>query len=255
MNAEVSSFMLQLLQLIIINVILSGDNAVVIALACRGLPPERRTVGIVAGAAVAIILRIIFTLVVASLLNLPWLKMVGSILLFWISVKLVTDESGDSEVSEAASVWQAVKIVAIADMIMSLDNVLAIAGIAKESELLVIVGLAISIPMIVFGAQLIIFLIDRFPSVLWIGAAILGFVSGDMLASEEIIKVQLDPLGHSLIAFAQPLIGQIPVLLGKVVLFILEPAKVIGVIGALFVVFLGAFLKKRGGGDEAENPA
>src|SRR4051794_41169639 len=141
MDGNISSFLLQLLQIIWINILLSGDNAVVIALACRGLPPKSRTVGIVAGAGVAIVLRIIFTLVVVSLLAVPYLRIGGGILLIWIAVKLLTDEADESNVAEARSVWQAIRIVAIADMVMSLDNVLAIAAVAKDSNLLVIIGL------------------------------------------------------------------------------------------------------------------
>ena len=179
MDGNTSTFMLQLLQIIWINILLSGDNAVVIALACRSLPPKSRTIGIVAGAGVAIVLRIIFTLLVVSLL---------AILLVWIAVKLLTDEANESNVAEASSVWHAVRIVAIADMVMSLDNVLAIAAVAKDSNLLVIIGLGMSIPLIVFGAQLVITMLERFPWLVWVGAGLLGFVAGELLASEPAIK-------------------------------------------------------------------
>ncbi|MDB5545326.1 MAG: hypothetical protein JWO64_2475 [Hyphomicrobiales bacterium] len=228
MDGQVSSFMLQLLQIIWINILLSGDNAVVIALACRGLPAKSRTVGIVAGAGVAIVLRIIFTLLVVSLLAIPYLRLAGGILLIWIAVKLLTDETDESNVAEAGSVWQAVRIVAIADMVMSLDNVLAIAAVAKDSNLLVVIGLGLSIPLIVFGAQLVITMLERFPWLVWVGAALLGFVSGELLATEPAI---------------QPWLGGMSLHTAEYVL---------GAIGIAIVLGLGALLRKKH--KEAESP-
>ena len=222
MDGNISSFMLQLLQIIWINILLSGDNAVVIALACRGLPPKSRTVGIVAGAGVAIVLRIIFTLLVVSLLAVPYLRIGGGILLIWIAVKLLTDEADESNVAEARSVWQAIRIVAIADMVMSLDNVLAIAAVAKESNLLVIIGLGLSIPLIVFGAQLVITMLERFPWLVWVGAGLLGFVSGELMASEPAIQPYLGGMSEHTAEY------------------------VLGAIGLAIVLALGAALRKRG---------
>src|SRR3954451_11700054 len=207
MDGEVSSFMIQLLQIIWINILLSGDNAVVIALACRGLPPKSRTVGIVAGAGVAIVLRIIFTLLVVSLLAIPYLRLAGGVLLIWIAVKLLTDETDESNVAEAGSVWQAVRIVAIADMVMSLDNVLAIAAVAKDSNLLVIIGLGLSIPLIVFGAQLVITMLERFPWLVWVGAGLLGFVSGELMASEPAIQPYLGGMSEHTAEYVLGAIG------------------------------------------------
>jgi YjbE family integral membrane protein len=229
MDGNLSSFMLQLLQIIWINILLSGDNAVVIALACRSLPPKSRTIGIVAGAGVAIVLRIIFTLLVVSLLAIPYLRLGGGLLLVWIAVKLLTDEANESNVAEANSVWHAVRIVAIADMVMSLDNVLAIAAVAKESNLLVIIGLGLSIPLIVFGAQLVITMLERFPWLVWVGAGLLGFVAGELLASEPAIK---------------PLLGSMSEHTAEYVL---------GAIGIAIVLALGAVLRKRQNG--ADSPA
>jgi YjbE family integral membrane protein len=222
MDGNISSFMLQLLQIIWINILLSGDNAVVIALACRGLPPKSRTVGIVAGAGVAIVLRIIFTLLVVSLLAVPYLRIGGGILLIWIAVKLLTDEADESNVAEARSVWQAIRIVAIADMVMSLDNVLAIAAVAKDSNLLVIIGLGLSIPLIVFGAQLVITMLERFPWLVWVGAGLLGFVSGELMASEPAIQPYLGGMSEHTAEY------------------------VLGAIGLAIVLALGAALRKRG---------
>ncbi len=221
MDGDVSSFMIQLLQIIWINILLSGDNAVVIALACRGLPPKNRKMGIIAGAGVAIVLRIIFTLLVVSLLAVPYLRIGGGVLLIWIAVKLLTEETDESSVTEASSVWHAVRIVAIADTVMSLDNVLAIAAVAKDSNLLVIIGLGLSIPLIVFGAQLVIAMIERFPWLVWVGAGLLGFVAGELVVSEP---------------FVIGLLGNIPAHTAELVL---------GGIGVVIVLGIGALLKRR----------
>ncbi len=179
---------LQLLQIIWVNIILSGDNAVVIAMACRGLPHDKQRIGAILGAGVAIVLRIIFTLLIVSLLATPYLKIIGGLLLLWVSVKLVTDENeGDSTVKESDKLWHAVRTVAIADAVMSLDNVLAIAAIAKDSTFLLILGLAISIPLIIVGATLIITLLERFPILVWAGAALLGWIAGEMIVSDPVL--------------------------------------------------------------------
>ena len=144
------------LRIIGINIVLSGDNAVVIALACRALPRGQRLLGIVLGAGAAVVLRIIFTLVVQQMFDLPWLKLVGGLILFWIAVKLLLgDEEGEEDIKSGANIWEAIKIVAIADIVMSLDNVLAIAAAAGGNMDLIIIGLAISIPLVVAGSTLI----------------------------------------------------------------------------------------------------
>jgi YjbE family integral membrane protein len=163
-----------------------------------------------------------------SLLAIPYLRLAGGILLIWIAVKLLTDETDESNVAEAGSVWQAVRIVAIADMVMSLDNVLAIAAVAKDSNLLVVIGLGLSIPLIVFGAQLVITMLERFPWLVWVGAALLGFVSGELLATEPAI---------------QPWLGGMSLHTAEYVL---------GAIGIAIVLGLGALLRKKH--KEAESP-
>ena len=185
MFGENGKVALQVLKIIGINIILSGDNAVVIALACRGLPPKQRMMGIFLGAGAAVVLRIIFTVIIQQLLGIPYLKLVGGLLLFWIAVKLVVaEEAGEDSVKAGSSLWEAVKIVAIADVVMSLDNVLAIAAAAGDNTLLVILGLIISIPLVVAGATLIMSLLTRFPILVWAGAALLGWVAGELLATE-----------------------------------------------------------------------
>jgi YjbE family integral membrane protein len=183
---------LQILKIIGINIVLSGDNAVVIALACRGLPPKQRMVGILLGAGAAVILRIIFTVVIQQLLGIPYLKLVGGLLLFWVAIKLVMSEEADEDsIKAGGSLWEAVKIVAIADVVMSLDNVLAIAAAAGGETWLIILGLIISIPMVVAGATLIMALLTRFPILVWAGAALLGWVAGELLATEPAIAPYL----------------------------------------------------------------
>jgi len=178
--------LLKLVQIIWINIILSGDNAVVIAMACRGLPPDKQRPGMVLGALVAVVLRIVFTVVVAALLSTPFLKIVGGCLLLWIAVKLVLGEDEDSGgvVQQTARLWHAIRTVAIADAVMSLDNVLAIAAVAKDSAALLITGLIISVPLIVAGSAVIMALLSRLPILVWAGAALLGWVAGDMLVSD-----------------------------------------------------------------------
>ena len=188
--------LLKLIEIIWINIILSGDNAVVIAMACRGLPEEKQRAGMILGALVAVVLRIVCTALVATLLATPFLKILGGCLLLWIAVKLVLGEDdGDGHIKETDRLWHAVRTVAIADAVMSLDNVLAIAAVAKDSVPLLIVGLAISIPLIVAGAALIMTLLARFSILVWAGAALLGWVAGEMLASDPWL---VGTLGQSL---------------------------------------------------------
>ena len=199
MFGENGKIALQILKIIGINIILSGDNAVVIALACRGLPPKQRMMGIFLGAGAAVVLRIIFTVVIQQLLGIPYLKLVGGLLLLWIAVKLVMAEEADEDsVKAGSSVWEAVKIVAIADVVMSLDNVLAIAAAAGDNTWLVILGLIISIPLVVAGATLIMSLLTRFPILVWAGAALLGWVAGELLATEPAVAPYLHQVAAAL---------------------------------------------------------
>jgi YjbE family integral membrane protein len=212
-----TAFWVALLKIMWINILLSGDNAVVIAMACRGLPPRQRLWGMVLGAGVAVLLRIVFTGVVASLMLLPYLKLIGGIALFYIAAKLlVPDDPDEDEVEAVEHLWRAVRIVAIADIIMSLDNVIAIAAAAQGNMALLVIGLAISIPLIVAGAALIMALLDRFPILVWAGAALLGWIVGEVIATDPAIQGWLEPrLGpdgfHYVVLFAA-LIGAVLVL-------------------------------------------
>ena len=222
--------LIKLVQIIWINIILSGDNAVVIAMACRGLPPDKQRPGMVLGALVAVVLRIVFTVVVAALLSTPFLKIVGGCLLLWISVKLVLgeDEQDGGVVKQANQLWQAIRTVAIADAVMSLDNVLAIAAVAKDSTTLLIVGLVISVPLIVAGSAIIMALLGRLPILVWAGAALLGWVAGEMLVSDPWLAG----------AFGEELIHRIEL-----------PAAAVG---AVFVVVLGYVLSRRAARDKTQ---
>ena len=233
---------LAILRIIGINIVLSGDNAVVIALACRALPRRKRTAGIVLGAGAAVFLRIVFTVGIQYLLDVPWLQLAGGLLLFWIAIKLlVAEEASEDSVAAGSSLWEAVKIVAIADIVMSLDNVLAIAGAAKsappEQQIwLIIIGLIISIPLVVFGATMIVALLSRFPILVWVGAALLGWIAGELLVSDKISLLQLQAQNPTFVLPAPDAPTGI-----KPSSSILHAAAVIGVL----IVVLGGWLLKK----------
>jgi len=180
-------------QIILIDILLGGDNAVVIALACRNLSPKHRLQGILWGTAGAIILRVALIAFALTLLSVPFLKIAGALLLVWVGIKLlVPEEDAHGNISGSASIFSAVKTIIVADFVMSLDNVLAIAGAAQgahpDHQLgLVIFGLVISIPIIIWGSTLVLKLIDRFPSVVTFGAALLGWIAGGMLITDILI--------------------------------------------------------------------
>jgi YjbE family integral membrane protein len=173
-------------KIIWINVLLSGDNALVIAMACRGLHGRHRMWGMVIGAGVAVVLLIAFTGIVATLMSLPFLKLVGGLALLVIAAKLLVPEDENDEIAAGTTLWHAVRIVVIADIIMSLDNVIAVAAAANGQLSLLVLGLAISIPMIIAGAALIMLVLDRFPLLVWIGAMLLGWIAGDVIASDPV---------------------------------------------------------------------
>jgi YjbE family integral membrane protein len=185
-----SQFWISLLQIIGIDIILSGDNAVVIALACRSLPPQQQRWGIILGAGAAIGLRIVFAALIVYLLAIPFLKLVGALLLFWIAIKLILPEpqpGHGSAIDARNNLWGAVYTIALADAVMSLDNVIGIAAAAKGSVLLIVLGLLISIPLIIWGSTLILKLLHRYPSIVLIGGALLGYVAGDVGISDPML--------------------------------------------------------------------
>jgi YjbE family integral membrane protein len=174
-----------LLQIIIVNIILSGDNALVIALACRNLQKKHQTPAIVIGSGLAIVLRIIFVMVIDQLLKIGFLKLIGGLLLLWIGIKLVQgEEDGEDGVKASGSLWGAVRTIVIADAVMSLDNAIAIAAAAHGNIVLIVLGLVISIPLIIFGATLIMLLLNRFPIIVIAGGALLGWIAGEVIATD-----------------------------------------------------------------------
>ncbi|MEE8634147.1 MAG: TerC family protein [Methyloceanibacter sp.] len=195
MGVDDPGFWFAVLQIIWIDILLSGDNAVVIALACRQLPPHQRVWGIALGTLAAIVLRIVFTGLVTTLMTMPYLKLIGGVLLIWIAIKLLggEEESDDDNVKPVANLWHAVRIIVIADAVMSLDNVIAIAMAARGNYALLMFGLAVSIPLIMAGAALIISLLERFPIIVWGGAALLGWIAGEIIAKDPLITGHLDP--------------------------------------------------------------
>jgi len=179
-----------LAEIIGVNIVLSGDNAVVIALAARSLPPAQQKKAVVFGSLAAIVMRVILTIVAVKVLALPWLRIIGSALLLWIGIKLLVPEAeGRAHANRrGGGIVSAIRTILIADLVMSLDNVIAVAAAANGSIALLIAGLAISIPLIIFGSTVILKLMDRFPVVVTLGAALLGFVSGEMLIGDAVIS-------------------------------------------------------------------
>jgi YjbE family integral membrane protein len=182
-------FFVSLLQIIWIDILLSGDNAVVIALACRSLPSRQRKWGIICGAGAAILLRVLFAVFVVFLLSVPYLKIVGSLLLFWIAVKLVLPEQGGTgeTVKGGNSLLSAIRTIVIADAVMSLDNVIAIAAASHGRVELLVLGLLISIPLIVYGSTLVLKALERFPLLITAGGALLGWIAGEVLVTDPVL--------------------------------------------------------------------
>ncbi|HKY02888.1 MAG TPA: TerC family protein [Burkholderiales bacterium] len=220
-----------LMKIIGINIVLSGDNAVVIALASRSLPPHQQKKAIWWGSGAAIIMRIVLTFFAVALLSLPWLKLVGAALLLWIGVQLLLPEEEEEGGEGAGSLAAAIKTILIADLVMSLDNVIAVAAAAKGSVLLLILGLAISIPLVIFGSTMLLKVMERFPIIITIGGGLLGFVAGEMAVSDPAILGWVESTftmvdGHAVV--------------GGIKLEYLA-----GAIGAAVVVAIGKALAKR----------
>lgn len=211
-------FWLDLLEIIGINILLSGDNAVVIALASRSLPEAQRRIAIIGGSAAAVVLRIIFCLVITSLLQIPFLKVIGGLLLLYIGVKLViAEEQADGNgIAAKSNVAGAIRTILIADAVMSLDNVVAIAAAAQGSILLITLGLVISVPLIVFGSQLVLVLLNRFQALVVLGGGLLGWIAGDIILSDPAVCTQL-PCDGRLPQIAKPLLAVLVMAVGTAV--------------------------------------
>ena len=205
-------------QIIGVNIILSGDNAVVIALACRNLPERYRNKAILAGSAGAIILRIVFSIFVVQLMAVPYLKLIGGLLLVWIGVKLIVPEGLEGEgVEGSSSLWGAIRTVVIADAVMSLDNVIAIAAAARGDLTLLIIGLAISIPLIIVGSQLILKILVRWPILVVAGGGLLGWIAGEVIVTDPALQPWVDAKAHWLHIWAKPIGAAVVIAIGKAI--------------------------------------
>ena len=193
MDIGSSAFWVAFAQIVWVNILLSGDNAVVIALAARSLPPRQQRQAIVIGSGAAIVMRIVLTLAAVQLLQLPWLKIIGAILLVYIGVSLVLPEhEGDGGTDQThRGMFAAVRTILIADLVMSLDNVIAVAAAAQGNTTLLVLGLAVSIPLVIFGSTLLLKVIERFPFIVWLGAALLGYIAGEILVDDPAVHPQL----------------------------------------------------------------
>ncbi len=236
-----TTFLISLLQVIWIDLLLSGDNAVVIAMACRSLPAHQRKLGITLGALTAVGLRIVFAFLISELLGVPFLRIVGGLLLFWIALKLIQgeDEDAHGNIEASTSLWRAVRTIAIADAVMSLDNVVAIAAASRGHPELFIFGLLLSIPLIMVGATLITKLITRFPVIVWAGAALLGYIAAEMIVTDPVVLGWLS----SYPGLTLPDPGHPPLDIKPAGTVLYSAAAV----GALFVVILGYILARNAG--------
>ncbi|HKC42824.1 MAG TPA: TerC family protein [Burkholderiales bacterium] len=225
------AFWIGLAKIIGVNVVLSGDNAVVIALAARALPAKQQKQAIFWGAGAAVVMRIILTIFAVALLTLPWLKLIGAALLLWIGVKLLVPEEGGEDVDASDNLISAIKTILIADLVMSLDNVIAVAAAAGGSYVLLILGLAISIPLVIFGATLLIKLMERWPIIITIGAALIGWVAGEMAVTDPAMDGWMR--AHFEFVNDKPVFATVSLEL------------ICGVIGAAFVVAVGMWIARR----------
>ena len=221
MDFTTAAFWAALGSIILANVVLSGDNAVVIALAARSLPPQQQKKAIFWGSAAAIVMRIILTVIAVEMLRWPWLKIVGGLLLLYIGVSLLGEEDDESNGHDQdGGMLAAIRTILVADLVMSLDNVLAVAAAAKGNTPLLVIGLAISIPLIIFGSTLLLKVMERFPIIITLGAALLGFLAGEMILTDPAVTARFGELSHDIVNGA-------------------------GALGAVLVVGIGLWLQRR----------
>ena len=211
MSFTTPEFWIALFQIIMINIVLSGDNAVVIALASRSLPPAQQKKAIIFGSVGAIVLRIVLTFFAIMLLTLPYLKLVGAVLLLWIGVGLLKGDDDETDLKGHSNLAAAIKTIIVADLVMSLDNVIGVAAAAKGNIPLLVIGLVISIPLIIYGSTLILKLMGRFPVIITIGAGLLGWVAGEMAVSDPAVTAWM--ANHSTIHMLAPPLGALLVVL------------------------------------------
>lgn len=215
-----------LIQIIFVNILLSGDNAVVIALACRSLPDKYRNKAVLAGSAGAVAIRVLFCLIISWLMTIPAIKLIGGVLLLWIGVKLMVPEhEGEGEgIKSSASIWGAIQTIVVADVVMSLDNVIAIVAAAGGNIVLIVIGLLMSVPLIIFGSQLLMKVLNRFPLLVTAGAGLLGWLGGEIMAGDSLVHHWVEQV-H--------------------VTSWLDGERIAAVVGAAFVVILGTMLARR----------
>ena len=204
-----------LLKIAVINVVLSGDNAIVIALACRSLPPREQRSAFIVGTAGIVVLMTLLTSSAALLMTLPYIQIVGGLLLLWIGVKLLLPEDAEGNVKESTNFWEAVRTIIIADIVMSMDNVLGMAGAAKGHLGMLFLGLLITMPLILFGSAMLVRLMERFPVFVVVGAGVLGYVAGDMAVGDPAVKAYIDTHAHVLEQLAPILGALLVVVAGK----------------------------------------
>jgi len=231
MDFSLQAFWIPLLKIIWINIVLSGDNAVVIALAARSLPPRQQMMAVGWGSGAAVAMRIVLTLFAVALLQLPYLKLVGACLLLWIGVQLLLPEEGEANIAGHENMLAAIKTILVADLVMSVDNVIAVAAAAGDSVTLLILGLGISIPLVIFGSTLLIKVMERFPIVIVVGAALIGFVAGEMMVT--------DPALRDWMSANFQMVNNKPMLSG------VSLEVVLGLVGAALVVTIGMLLARR----------
>lgn len=216
-----TQFWISLLEIIGVNIVLSGDNAVVIALAARSLPPQQQRKAVVFGSIAAIVMRVILTLFAVELLKLPYLKLIGSLALLWIGIQLLVPQDEDGQdIASKETLFSAIKTILVADLVMSIDNVIGVAAAAKGNVTLLVLGLAISIPLIIFGSSVMLRFMERFPVIVTLGAALLGYIAGEMAVGDSAISPWIQTNAH----------------------WIEQPA---GICGAVLVVASGRWLVKR----------
>lgn len=224
-DLSTSVFWFGVMSIIVIDLLLSGDNAVLIALACRNLPPRLQTKGVMLGTLGAIGLRVVLATIAVTLLNIPYLKVAGGFLLLWIAIKLLIDEAeDDKEIDAPDRLWAAVKTIIVADAVMSLDNIIAVAGASQGKPALLWFGLLVSIPLVVFGSRILVVLMNKFPWIIAIGAGILGWTAGHMIITDGRILRHFGEILHS------------PLLLN---------GYLIPMLGAVGVIVAGSIIKKR----------
>jgi YjbE family integral membrane protein len=246
-------FWVAVVQIIWIDIVLSGDNAVVIAMACRGLPAHQRRRGMIIGAGVAAALLIVFTITVSALMTLPFLRLIGACALIWIAVKLVGPEQHDeADTPQAESLWRAVRIVVVADVIMGLDNAVAVAAVANGRYVLLALGLAISIPTVVAGSAIVLALIGRYPIIVWAGGAVLGWVAGELFVSDPIIEARLRALALMDFDGNSAILGPTRHFASQLNLNLTDVA--FGALGAAIVIVAGAIWRHAQTGERPASP-